>query len=134
MSPSVLLPADTGSPAAARALVRREMVHCDQDAVAAAELVISELVTNALVHARTSIEVQFGHEDDTVRAAVIDEGVGRPTRRAARASDEHGRGLGIVRSVADEWGVDDLAVGKAVWFTLRCRDAGLRPTPSGPGD
>jgi IS5 family transposase len=51
------LPGTTDSPAIARELIRSEMADCNDDAVAAAELMISELVTNAVVHGATSRRV-----------------------------------------------------------------------------
>ena len=120
MSRVVVLSATTDSPAVARTLVREEMSGCDDRSVVVAELIVSELVTNAVVHAETSIELEFERTDNTVRAAVTDEGTGRPTVRHPGIADEHGRGLLIVRSLADEWGVVERANGKSVWFTLTC--------------
>ena len=52
MSRTETLPATTDSPATARKLIRTEMSQCDEQAIAAAELMISELVTNVVVHGR----------------------------------------------------------------------------------
>ncbi|MFI9246683.1 ATP-binding protein [Streptomyces sp. NPDC053086] len=84
-----------------------------------AELLTSELVTNALVHT----------DDDAVLTAVVDPGglrvevrdfVARKPepRTPARDEDTHGRGLLLVKSLADAWGVRSHGVGKAVWFEL----------------
>ncbi len=62
------LPGTTDSPAIARELIRSEMADCNDDAVAAAELMISELVTNAVVHGATPIRLNLQHE---VKADVI---------------------------------------------------------------
>ncbi|MBL1084065.1 ATP-binding protein [Streptomyces actinomycinicus] len=84
-----------------------------------AELLASELVTNALVHT----------DDDAVLTAVVEPGglrvevrdfVGRrPEPRAPDTNDDtHGRGLVLVQSLADSWGVRPHRVGKSVWFVL----------------
>ncbi len=84
-----------------------------------AELLTSELVTNALVHT----------DDEAVLTAVVGPGVlrvevrdfmaCRPHLRAPDAdSDTHGRGLLLVQSLADAWGVRPHKVGKSVWFEL----------------
>lgn len=99
------------------------MGNCDDEAIAAAELMISELVTNAVVHGGTPIRIDLHHREqpDLVRAAVTDGGEGQPVPRNPDEQDPHGRGLLIVRSLADDWGVAEYEAGKCVWFTLRCR-------------
>ena len=106
----------------ARKLVRSEMSDCDEQAIEAAELMVSELVTNALVHGATPIQIDLHHEEgaDVVRTAVTDGGEGRPVVLNPKEQDPHGRGLIIVRSLAAEWGVADYEPGKSVWFTLPC--------------
>lgn len=84
-----------------------------------AELLTSELVTNALVHT----------DDDAVLTAIVEPGglrvevrdfVGRRPEPSVPACDDdtHGRGLMLVRSLADAWGVRPHGVGKSVWFEL----------------
>ena len=117
-----MLPATTDSPAIARGLIRSEMEDCDAEAVSAAQLMISELVTNALVHGASPIQIHLHHreESDSVEAAVTDGGKGLPEVRNARERDPHGRGLLVVRALAREWGEAEFEAGKTVWFTLPC--------------
>ena len=128
MSRTETLPATTDSPATARKLIRSEMSQCDEQAIAAAELMISELVTNAVVHGGTPIRIDLHHEEgaDVVRTAVTDEGEGRPVVLDPEEVDPHGRGLIIVRSLAAEWGVAEAEAGKCVWFTLPCHHYGKK--------
>lgn len=86
----------------------------------AAVLAVSELVTNALLHAHTPIRVTGRVLEDRVRVEVRDES---PVLPLPRAYDEHattGRGLELVASVTSEHGVESLGGrGKVVWFCVR---------------
>ncbi|MBW5424047.1 ATP-binding protein [Streptomyces sp. BG9H] len=84
-----------------------------------AELLTSELVTNALVHTDHDAIVTATLGPRGLRVEVRDF-VGRhPEPRAAEADDgTNGRGLVLVQSLADAWGVRAHGVGKAVWFEL----------------
>ena len=55
----------------------------------------------------------------TVRVAVEDTSSSHPVPRRASDGDRSGRGLALVTHLAERWGVDDLDVGKEVWFELR---------------
>ncbi|MEV0170196.1 ATP-binding protein [Streptomyces sp. NPDC050803] len=88
-----------------------------------AELLTSELVTNALVHTDHDAVLTATVEPDGLRVEVRDFVSHRPRLCVPNADDgTHGRGLVLVQSLADAWGVRPHAVGKAVWFEL---DAGL---------
>ena len=80
-------------------------------------LLVSELVTNAVVHARTELEVAVAVTDEDVVVAVHDLDLGR---REQRAGDrDGGRGLGLVRSLAADSGmVMHPGGGKSAWFRL----------------
>ncbi len=90
------------------------------------ELMVSELVTNALVHAGTELVVEAGYDEHsgTVRVAVGDDGLGQPAVRRPSPADPHGRGLQIVAMLASGWGVDpqEGGAGKTVWFEVRLAD------------
>jgi anti-sigma regulatory factor (Ser/Thr protein kinase) len=81
--------------------------------------VVSELATNAVVHAGTPFVVSIAHDDSRIRIAVTD---GRPLARASmrRLSNDTatGRGLRIVQSLGQAWGVDQTDAAKTVWCEL----------------
>jgi anti-sigma regulatory factor (Ser/Thr protein kinase) len=117
------LAAHPGSPAQARRLARARLTHWSvcEDTCDTATLVISELVTNALVHTSSSHIVCELHDgDDLVRIAVRDQGrvPGEPCPAPQRGEDEHGRGLLIVDALCDAWGAHEHGPGLLVWAEL----------------
>ena len=110
-------------PALARGFVRSEWAGCPEEVITAAELMISELVTNAVTHGSGPMQVEFQREADLLRAAVTDGGAGRPQTRGPQKWDSRGRGLFLVKSLAHDWGVVEHETGKTVWFTLVCHSA-----------
>ena len=115
------VPATPAGPGAAREFVRSALSDCSQtEVVSAAELMASELVTNSVLHGSPPIHVNIRHDADSVRVAVDDAGVGHPTPGSPQEDDPNGRGLFIVRSLAQDWGVVEHAPGKSVWFSLPC--------------
>nr|WP_030685907.1 ATP-binding protein [Streptomyces sp. NRRL B-1347] len=84
-----------------------------------AELLTSELVTNALVHTDRDAVLTATVGPRRLRVEVRDFVGRRPRVRTPAAGDAtHGRGLMLVQSLADAWGVRAHGVGKAVWFEL----------------
>jgi PAS domain S-box-containing protein len=104
----------------ARRLVRRTLVDAGRDElVDPAVLATSELVTNALVHAGTGIEVGVEILPQGVRVEIADGSRHLPERRAYGTAAGTGRGLVTVESLVDGWGVRrEGAPGKVVWFEL----------------
>lgn len=84
-----------------------------------AELLTSELVTNALVHTDREAVLTATVGPRGLRVEVRDF-VAREPRRCVPDADDgtHGRGLVLVESLADAWGVRAHGVGKVVWFAL----------------
>jgi anti-sigma regulatory factor (Ser/Thr protein kinase) len=121
MSTVQTLPSVPDSPAMARTLVRKELEGCAESTVTTAELMISELVTNAVVHGGTPIRIELQHGNNVVKAMVTDGGGTLPVLRHPQRSAEHGRGLMIVSSLAHDWGVIENETGKTVWFSLPCQ-------------
>lgn len=119
------LPAERAAVSDARRRVRR-WLDCQQvsdDALDMAQLVISELVTNAVVHtSSTSIACVLQAVRGQLRIEVRDQGgsATRPTPRDAAAGDESGRGLLLVETLADTWGVvfGERGEGRTVWAAL----------------
>lgn len=80
--------------------------------------VVSELVTNAILHARTPFTVQVRKSSETIRVDVTDESDEMPVKRPHDVTEVTGRGLHIVEKLADNWGVFKNPRGKTVWFEL----------------
>lgn len=83
---------------------------------------VSELVANAVVHARSDLNVLLERWQHMIVVAVEDHSPVPPVVQAVDYFAESGRGLQIVDSVADHWGYDLTDVGKRVWagFYLDC--------------
>jgi anti-sigma regulatory factor (Ser/Thr protein kinase) len=86
----------------------------------AARLALSELVTNAIVHASTEVVVRVRSEPDTVWVGVSDQSRQLPVARIPEPGRVGGRGLAIVAAVTRSWGVDRRfnRRGKTVWFQV----------------
>ncbi|MFF4361975.1 ATP-binding protein [Streptomyces sp. NPDC001604] len=117
------LAAHPASPAQARRLTRARLNVWSvcEDICDTAALVISELVTNALVHTASSHIVCELHDgDELVRIAVRDEGCspGAPHASRARPEEEHGRGLLLIDALCDAWGAHEHGPGLLVWAEL----------------
>ncbi len=80
-----------------------------------ASLVVSELTTNAVRHARSGFELDLSHADGTLRIAVRDESRMAPVLRELDVESDAGRGLRIVAELASEWGFELRVDGKLVW-------------------
>ncbi|GHD53562.1 ATPase [Streptomyces mirabilis] len=117
------LAAHPGSVAQARHLTRARLSGwaVSDDTCDTAVLVVSELVTNAIVHSASARVVCELHDrDDLVRIAVRDEGCApdEPHPSPQRPEEEHGRGLLLVAAVCRSWGAQDTAPGLLVWADL----------------
>lgn len=125
------LAAHPGSPAQARRLARARLTGWSvcADTCDTAVLVISELVTNAIVHTASSRVVCELHDhDDTVRIAVQDEGCApdEPHPSPQRPEEEHGRGLLLVEALCQAWGAQEHGSGLLVWAELPRRTDAAR--------
>lgn len=105
-----------------RRALRELMRHrCRPDSAEVAELLATELVTNALVHTDQGAEVSVRLGPTRLRVEVRDHASRRPRPCVPTADDgTHGRGLMLVQALADDWGVEmqARAGGKVVWFEL----------------
>ncbi|MFD8096380.1 ATP-binding protein [Streptomyces malaysiensis] len=120
------LPRHPRSVGRARQRLRQELTakRISTDMLATAELLLSELVTNAVQHAHVppgrEIQVRYELSDSHLRVEVADASDEQPEQCAADNDDERGRGLLLVDALATKWGVSPRnIIGKVVWFELR---------------
>ena len=115
---TLTLPRDASAPAAARRAVKSQ---CDgllqPEQLGDLQLVLTELVSNALVHGRGEIVLRFDLDGGSVRGEVIDEGDGfEHELRVSGPEEVGGRGLMLVEQLTSRWGT---YVGTThVWFEL----------------
>ncbi len=110
------LPADAATPRLARRAISERLggqARCDD-----LLLCVSEVVTNAVLHARTSSTMTVRLEGDRVRVEVADRDPTLPARRDHDLRAPTGRGLRLLDELASAWGADADAHGKVVWFEL----------------
>jgi anti-sigma regulatory factor (Ser/Thr protein kinase) len=116
-------PETKASVAAARRFVTDALREVVPEASETAALLVSELATNALVHAGSQFEVTVVYPTPAgrVRIEVTDQDRSRPSPIDPPTTSPHGRGLVLVSTLADEWGVREARRrgGKAIWFELR---------------
>ena len=89
------------------------------DAEDSATLLVSELATNAVIHAGTQVRVTIRCIDGVVRIEVRDDDPTPPREIRPDPLQPSGRGIWMVDTIAAEWGVDRNEQGKTVWFELR---------------
>jgi anti-sigma regulatory factor (Ser/Thr protein kinase) len=103
----------------ARHIVRSHLARsCPDDIVETVALLVTELVTNALLHAGTQLHLAVDVGPDQVEVRVSDGCPISPTLRHYGVGDATGRGLRMVSLLATAWGVDTHADGKTVWCEL----------------
>lgn len=90
----------------------------DGDVVASAELVLSEVVTNAVLHAHTEFEVVLHLDDEVLRVEVTDQNPHLPVQRRYADQATTGRGMELVATYALDCGVEAGPDGKTVWFVV----------------
>lgn len=107
------------APARARELVARACAGPGQAEIrSVAQVVITELVTNAVVHARTEIQVSISVRGAFLHMVVADHDHRPAIRQPGPGSGAGGRGLGIVEALSASWGSVSTADGKMVWAML----------------
>ncbi|HET6859819.1 MAG TPA: SpoIIE family protein phosphatase [Streptomyces sp.] len=124
------LPREPRSVGRARELARAQLVTWNlEDLVDTTELLVSELVTNALRYGEGEIRLRL-LRDRTLVCEVWDGGLVQPRRRRARVTDEGGRGLQLVGLLSAAWGSRRTPRGKTVWFELALPDGRPKGEPS----
>ncbi|MEU2686857.1 SpoIIE family protein phosphatase [Streptomyces hygroscopicus] len=109
------LPVDPAMVAQARALTTRQLAKWGlEPLVFTTELIVSELVTNAIRHARGPIVLRLIHSQVLI-CEVYDGSLSAPHLRRARTTDEGGRGLFLIAQLASRWGSRYTRDGKTIW-------------------
>lgn len=115
------LPGDVRSVGAARRMVRRALEGwCEEELIDDVALCVSELVTNAVVHAASAPRVLVHVRPAVVHIEITDDSESLPVPRGAGPEDISGRGMGILGTLSDRWGsYRRSSGGKTVWFDVR---------------
>lgn len=122
------LPCDPRSVGAARRFVTSRLVAWGHSALTdTAALLVSELVTNALLHAGSAVSVAVSDTEGCVRVEVADTSPVHPRQRHNSLVSGTGRGLVLVDRLARGWGAEQRDTGKAVWFELCDGGAAVEP-------
>jgi anti-sigma regulatory factor (Ser/Thr protein kinase) len=112
-------PLDPAQVGRARAVVREQLHDWGLALLSGpAELMVSEVVTNAVRHSHGRPVTMRLVRGDTLLCEVDDDDHELPTLLSAGPDDEAGRGLRVVSTLAREWGTSRTAAGKSVWFEL----------------
>jgi anti-sigma regulatory factor (Ser/Thr protein kinase) len=113
------LPPEPKSATRARTLTRDYLqTSCPPDAIEIAALLVTELVTNAVLHARTPIVLVVESSPGSVFLAVNDKAAGEPIARDYGVDAATGRGIKLVRELSSRWGVERSDAGKRVWCEI----------------
>ena len=113
---SVDLPPEPSSATRARRFAREELEESyPADTLDTIALLVTELVTNAILHARTPLQLTLEWRPGHVRIGVEDESNEQPAVRRYESDAVTGRGLALVEQLASSWGVDATPSGKVVW-------------------
>ncbi|PPK92297.1 PAS domain S-box-containing protein [Kineococcus xinjiangensis] len=128
---ALALAPEPASAARARRAVAEALTEAgiDDDLVESATLLVSELITNAVIHARSDIGLTITVRSGAVLVEVSDRSPHLPTRRDYDATATTGRGLDLLELVADDCGALLQDSGKVVWFALGGRREEFHPAP-----
>jgi|SRR5579884_1347883 len=108
------------APAQVRTWLRERFAEWElPDSLDDLQVVVSELVTNAVLHARSTVGVEVSAGEGLIEVAVADFDDRPPeVRQPDEERDEGGRGLVLVSALSDEWGVSHRARGKQIWVRV----------------
>jgi anti-sigma regulatory factor (Ser/Thr protein kinase) len=116
---SVDLPPEPSSATRARALTRDRLGEsCSPDTLETVALLVTELVTNAILHARTPLQLTVEARPGYLRICVVDESRDQPAVRHFETDAVTGRGLALVEQLASSWGGEPKPKGIAVWLEV----------------
>ncbi|MFF3945592.1 ATP-binding protein [Streptomyces sp. NPDC001902] len=125
-------PADPAAARTARHMAARQLGEWGLDhLVPDTELIVSELVTNAVRHGVGPLRLRL-IKHQVLTCEVFDSGSGHPRLRHARGVDEHGRGLFMIAQLCHRWGFRSATGGKLVWVDQDLPCAPSHPYPRRP--
>jgi anti-sigma regulatory factor (Ser/Thr protein kinase) len=116
----VTLDLDKKAPSRARKFVKEHGCMHAEEILDTAELLVSELVTNAVRHAAAPVMLVVDCRRRHLTVGVRDSSRKKPVLSHAGMWAESGRGVELVDRLSDKWGVRTERQGKTVWFELRC--------------
>jgi anti-sigma regulatory factor (Ser/Thr protein kinase) len=123
---------DPAAVASVRAAVLEKLTEWNLDEIAfTTELILSELLTNAIQHATSPVQVRLLRDRTLLICEVSDGTSTSPHLRYAATMDEGGRGLFLVAQLADRWGTRYTKEGKVIWTEQALPDSG-GPEESSP--
>ena len=114
------LPPEPSSAGAARRFVAASLRGSGDEVEELAVLLVSELASNAVLHARTDFDLSVRVRGGAVRIEVVDTNPSMPALKNYVNESITGRGLHMVAASADRWGFESTRNGKIVWFELDC--------------
>jgi anti-sigma regulatory factor (Ser/Thr protein kinase) len=120
---TISLPPEAASVGAARrfaAQAKWSGAERQQDRLA---VLVSEITTNAVLHARTEFSITVSSAGNRIRVSVEDASAKLPIEKQYGPAEPTGRGLKLVSSLASDWGVEVKPSGKVVWFELEADSA-----------
>lgn len=122
------LPADLGSAREARRMVRQALEGwCTDDVLGDVALCVSELVTNAAVHAGSTPRLLVHVRPTVIHVEISDDSDAVPVVKEAAPDDTSGRGMVILGKLSDRWGSRRRSGGgKTVWFDIARTDSPMR--------
>jgi anti-sigma regulatory factor (Ser/Thr protein kinase) len=116
------LPPEPASAGAARRFVADVLKSCSID-LELVSLLVSELVSNVVLHAHTPFEIEVRARGEHIRVSVSDGSPVMPSVKQYAPDSVTGRGLTMIDLTAERWGIDENAHGKAVWFEVPLGEA-----------
>lgn len=123
------------APGTARSAVRQALLPlgCPPRIGQMAELLASEVVTNAIKHCRGDLLLELTVRQRRLRVSVSDDCENPPRLQSGNAEELGGRGLVIVEALAEAWGWERSVYGKQVWFEVDVYDGATAPEAPAAG-
>lgn len=120
---TIVLAPESASVPYARRFVADQLSDLPTETVDVARLLVSEVVTNAVLHARTEVSLTLSRNRHTVSVEVADSNPLIPVLRTPGTDAGTGRGLKVLDAMAYRWGTIATESGKVVWFEIHAADA-----------